>query len=237
MSVPSSGSRVNSRHRRRRSPIMPILLVVLGMVVLFAAGFGLSVIIRGATSGGDANGGGGSTASPSETPLPCVTVSVTPGAGLPTPSQVTTNVYNATDRAGLAAGTAEELLARGFVIGEVANDPLGRAVSAPAELRHGPAGLKAAQLLAYYIPGAVLVDDGRTDATVDTALGQAFTALAAQSAVDAALVAPSPSLSGPGCPTPTPTGSGTGAPTGTPTGGTTPAPSDTASAPVSEPAA
>jgi hypothetical protein len=183
-----------------------IVLVIVGMVVLFAAGFGLSVIIRGA-SGTDA-GGGGSTAtptsaSPTQTSEPCVTVTVTPGAGLPTPSQVTTNVYNSTERAGLAASTAEELQTRGFIIGAIDNDPLARVVSAPAEIRHGPSGLSSAKLMAYYIPGSLLVDDGRTDATIDTVLGQAFTAVAPQSEVDAALIAPSPSPSGPGCPTPT----------------------------------
>ncbi|MDP4675380.1 MAG: LytR C-terminal domain-containing protein [Candidatus Nanopelagicales bacterium] len=207
MSTTPTGPRAASRHRRRRNPATSIVLVVVGMVVLFAAGFGLSVIIRGAASDTDANGGGGGggggTSSPSPTPLPCVTVTVTPGAGLPNPSSVTTNIFNGTDRAGLAATTAEDLQTRGFIIGTIDNDPLGRAVSATAEIRHGPAGLAAAQLMTYYVPGAVLVDDARTDATIDTVLGQAFTTVASQAEVDAALLAPSPSASGPGCPSPT----------------------------------
>lgn len=211
MSTPPPGPRSTSRHRRRRSPAVSIVLVVVGMVVLFAAGFGLSVIIRGAASDTDAGGGG--TTSPTSTPQPCVTVTVTPGADLPSPSQVTTNVYNATDRSGLAASTAEELQTRGFIIGTIDNDPLGRAVSATAEIRHGPTGLAAATLMSFYIPGAVLVDDARPDATIDTVIGQAFTAIAEQSIVDAALLAPSPSASGPGCPTPTPTAT-TPSPTG-----------------------
>lgn len=205
MSIPSTGPRPDRRHRRRRSPVVSIVLVAVGMVVLFGAGFGLSVIIRGASGGTDA--GGNSTApvptATSETSEPCVTVTVVPGAELPNPSQVTTNIYNSTDRAGLAATTAEELQARGFIIGTIDNDPLERAVSAPAEIRHGPAGESAAKLMAYYIPGALLVDDGRADATIDTALGQAYTTVAPQAEVDAALLAPSPSPSGPGCPSPT----------------------------------
>ena len=228
MSIPSTGPRPSSRHRRRRSPAVSIVLVVVGMVVLFAAGFGLSVIIRGASGGADGGGGGTSpapTSTSTDTPLPCVTVTVTPGAGLPTPSQVTTNVYNATDRTGLAATSAEELQKRGFIIGTIDNDPLGRAVSAPAEIRHGPSGLAAAQLMSFYIPGALLVSDGRTDATIDTVLGQAFTAVAPQSEVDAALLAPSPSPSGPGCPTPTPTTPPAPPTTSQPqTSGTAPAP-------------
>jgi hypothetical protein len=230
MNTPPPGPRPSRAHRRRRSPAVSIVLVVVGMVVLFAAGFGLSVIIRGASGGSDAGGGGTSpapTSPTSEAPQPCVTVTVTPGAGLPTPSQVTTNVYNATDRAGLAATTAEELQTRGFIIGTIDNDPLARAVSATAEIRHGPSGLASAKLMAFYIPGSLVVDDGRTDATIDTVLGQAFTAVAPQSEVDAALIAPSPSPSGPGCPSPTnaaPPTSATAEPTVTDMTGTAPAP-------------
>lgn len=228
MSIPSTGPRPDRRHRRRRSPVVSIVLVIVGMVVLFGAGFGLSVIIRGAA--GNADAGGGSTAptptATSETSQPCVTVTVTPGADLPNPSQVTTNIYNSTDRAGLAATTAEDLASRGFTIGTIDNDPLERIVSAPAEIRHGPSGESAATLMTYYIPGAVLVNDGRTDATIDTALGQAYTVVAPQVEVDAALLAPSPSPSGPGCPSPTV------APSITPSTPESPAPDTTGTAPA-----
>lgn len=202
MSVPSGGPRPSARHRRKQSPVVAIVLVAIGMVILFGAGYGLSRIIQGSGSS-DA----GSTTAPtdgSETtaapePEPCVTVTVTPGAGLPSPAQVTTNVYNATDRTGLAATTAEELQVRGFLIGVIDNDPLAKTITSVAEIRHGPSGEQAARLMAFYIPGAELVDDGRKDATIDTVLGAAYTSVAPQSEVDAALAAPSPSPSGPGC--------------------------------------
>ncbi|MFM7210999.1 MAG: LytR C-terminal domain-containing protein [Actinomycetota bacterium] len=205
MSVPSAGPRPSNRHRRRQSPVVGIILVIVGMVVLFGAGYGLSRIIQGSSGGGESASsttatGGQTTAAPE--PEPCVTVTVTPGAGLPSASQVTTNVYNATDRAGLAAGTAEALQVRGFVIDKIDNDPLSKTITGVAEIRHGPSGESAAQLMAFYLPGAELVDDGRKDATIDTVLGAAFTEVAAQSEVDAALAAPSPSPSGPGCSAP-----------------------------------
>ena len=201
MSVPSSGPRPTSRHRRRQSPVVAVILVVVGMVVLFAAGYGLSRIIQGASSdGGSATSTRCSASSATNEPQPCVTVTVTPGAGLPSAAQVTTNVYNATDRTGLAASTAEELGVRGFVIGAIDNDPLSKTITGVAEIRHGPSGESAAQLMAFYLPGAQLVNDGRKDATIDTVLGAAFTEVAAQSQVDAALASPSPSPSGPGCP-------------------------------------
>ncbi len=207
MSVPSTGPRPSNRHRRRQSPVVGVILVIVGMVVLFGAGYGLSRIIQGSSGGGESasssSATGGETSTAPE-PEPCVTVTVTPGAGLPSAAQVTTNVYNATDRAGLAAGTAEQLQVRGFVIGKIDNDPLSKTITGVAEIRHGPSGESAARLMAFYLPGAELVDDGRKDATIDTVLGAAFTEVAAQSAVDAALAAPSPSPSGPGCKTPTP---------------------------------
>ena len=202
MSVPSGGPRSSARHRRRQSPVVAVVLVVIGMVILFGAGYGLSRIIQGA-GGTDAGGTtaptGEATSTSAPEPEPCVTVTVTPGAGLPSPSQVTTNVYNATDRTGLAASTAEELQVRGFLIGVIDNDPLAKTITGVAEIRHGPSGEQAARLMAFYLPGAELVDDGRKDATIDTALGAAYTVVAPQSEVDAALAAPSPSPSGPGC--------------------------------------
>lgn len=207
MSVPSTGPRPSNRHRRRQSPVVGVILVIVGMVVLFGAGYGLSRIIQGSSGGGESasssSATGGETSTAPE-PEPCVTVTVTPGAGLPSAAQVTTNVYNATDRAGLAAGTAEQLQVRGFVIGKIDNDPLSKTITGVAEIRHGPSGESAARLMAFYLPGAELVDDGRKDATIDTVLGAAFTEVAAQSEVDAALAAPSPSPSGPGCKTPAP---------------------------------
>ena len=208
MSVPSGGPRPSARHRRRQSPVVAVILVIIGMVILFGAGYGLSRIIQG-SGASDASSTteptNGSTTSAPE-PEPCVTVTVTPGAGLPSPAQVTTNVYNATDRTGLAASTAEELQVRGFLIGVIDNDPLAKTITGVAEIRHGPSGEQAARLLAFYLPGAELVDDGRKDATIDTVLGAAYTAVAPQSEVDAALAAPSPSPSGPGC-SPSPTAS------------------------------
>jgi hypothetical protein len=182
--------------------VIAVVLVAIGMVILFGAGYGLSRIIQGSGSsdaGGTSAPTDGSATSAAPEPQPCVTVTVTPGAGLPSPAQVTSNVYNATDRAGLAASTAEELQVRGFLIGVIDNDPLAKTITTVAEIRHGPSGEQAARLMSFYIPGAELVDDGRKDATIDTVLGAAYTSIAPQSEVDTALAAPSPSPSGPGC--------------------------------------
>lgn len=98
---------------------------------------------------------------------------------VPTPATTTVNVYNATNRSGLAAKTASELRSRGYLIGDVANDPLDRDVAGPAEVRFGPAGASRAQLLVPLAgKGTSQLADKRTSPVVDLVLGAKFTALA-----------------------------------------------------------
>jgi hypothetical protein len=192
---------------RRRRPWGTVVVVLLMMAVIFGGTYGAVVLLRG---------GGNAPAAPTPTPTPCVTVTVTPGAALPKPASVTVNVYNATDRAGLARRTADELKSRGFGIGAVANDPLGKTVKGVAEIRYGVDGADNAVLLRYYVPGAALVQDDRPDATVDLVTGQKFTGIRAQGKVDQALASPVPSTSG-GCPSPTaPAATTSGSPSPTP---------------------
>ena len=47
MSVPSGGPRPSARHRRKQSPVIAIVLVVIGMVILFGAGYGLLLLGHG----------------------------------------------------------------------------------------------------------------------------------------------------------------------------------------------
>jgi hypothetical protein len=123
----------------------------------------------------------------------------------PAPNTVTINVYNSTDRQGLARATADQMAARGYILGQVANDPKDATIPAPAEVRHGPTGLVQAQLVAFNVAGATLVDDQRADATVDLVVGDGFTVLAPPEQVTAATTAPTPSPLPAGCPTPTAT--------------------------------
>lgn len=98
---------------------------------------------------------------------------------VPNPSAVDVEVLNSTQKDGLAASVAQALAPLGFGIAGAANDLTSRApVTGVAEIRFGPAGRASAALLLYYVPGAVLVQDSRTTAGVDLALGAKFTALA-----------------------------------------------------------
>lgn len=90
--------------------------------------------------------------------------------------RVTVNVYNATNREGLAAHVARQLKARGYRIGEID----GRRISHPglsAVIVSGPAGEANAFNLQRNILGTEYVADDRTDTTVDVVLGSGFKGL------------------------------------------------------------
>jgi hypothetical protein len=154
--VRESGYARRHRLRQRR------MFITLGLVVLalfFAFWYALSYY----TSAKEAPA----------TPRPSC---VTPTVALP-PSKVKLNVYNATTRTGLASATAKSLADRGFVIGAVDNDPLKKSVKGAVELRYGPAGKSAANVVARHLTSSTLVLDKRKDATVDVVLGNAWKSL------------------------------------------------------------
>jgi hypothetical protein len=99
-------------------------------------------------------------------------------ADAPAPADIRLNVYNATDRNGLASSAAREMRQRGFAILDVANDPVGKTVTVSAEVRAGADSQAAAGVVVAQVPGAVFVADSRTDGTVDLVVGEAFEALA-----------------------------------------------------------
>ncbi|MFG2694735.1 LytR C-terminal domain-containing protein [Kitasatospora sp. NPDC051984] len=149
------------------------------------------------------------SANPSGKPLaapegsPSAGAADSPGAApsstaVPQPASVTVNVYNATDKSGLAAKTADELKKRGFQVGKVGNAPtaLDKKVPGTAQVLSGPGGLGAATLLVSQVASATSTEDGRTDNTVDLVIGDTFSALADPTQAAAALaelIKPSPS--------------------------------------------
>jgi hypothetical protein len=111
------------------------------------------------------------------------------------PSKVRVNVYNATDRRGLAAKVAGQLDRRRFRVGKVDNDPLRRTVTGAAEVRHGEPGAAAARVIAAQVGTVTAVPDGRAGRSVDLVLGADFTALVPPAEAAAAL-SPSPTPAG-----------------------------------------
>jgi LytR cell envelope-related transcriptional attenuator len=102
-------------------------------------------------------------------------------------AQFTLNVYNATERQGLAARTAAALKARGFVIGQVTNDPLRSTLSVSAQVRGGKASATELREVAAEVPGAQIQTDSRTDPSIDLVLGTAFNTLASPAQADSSL--------------------------------------------------
>ena len=171
-------SATSRRHRRNRRTaiIFVVLVAVLAGAFYYAAAY-FNRPSTPATSSG------------------CPTGDYTAGAAAPpalTAGQVTVNVYNATNRAGLAASTAKDVKARGFVIAQVANDPSKKKIDAPAEVRFGPNGKAGSELVAKLVEGAVPTQDTRADATVDLVIGNGFKALAVAPTPTPSPTAPNP---------------------------------------------
>jgi hypothetical protein len=166
--VVESGSSRARRARRRRA------LITLGIVALmlfFAFWYAYSYYQ-------DSNK---TKASPTPT-CTATTTAKTTGKATPavrTPGQVTVNVYNATERSGLAAKTAADIRKRGYKVSTVSNDPLQRNVAIAAEVRYGTSGTASAKLVLTLVKGSKGVKDSRTDSSVDLVLGEKFTALTA----------------------------------------------------------
>lgn len=190
----------------RRPRWLVAVLAAVSMLALFGIGFAAALLLGGQSESIVVTDAVGSEETPgasgTETaqPEPCETTLVAPAEVLPRPDSVVVNVYNSTQRGGLAGTTAQELSQRGFRINKVENDPLGVSLRGTGEIRYGPKGADNARLLAFYFPGAVLVDDGRSGPRVDISVGRGFEAIEDQGLVAATLASPSPSLSGPGCP-------------------------------------
>jgi hypothetical protein len=111
------------------------------------------------------------------------------------PATVRVNVYNATSRAGLANTVADELRTRRFTVGKIGNDPLQQTVEDVAQIRYGPRGAGAAQLVRAWLPGSAPTLDKRADKTVDLVLGlryEGFTTPADHELESKRLGAPTP---------------------------------------------
>lgn len=190
-------SSITPTRRRRRRPVwVPVVIVLAGVAVLFAAGFGITTWLQrdtGVPSDGEF------VAEETGIPGPCETTLITPAETLPSKNEVVLNVFNATRRSGLASRVARELRAEGFRINKVENDPRGERIPEVAEIRFGPNAAEAAELLEYYLAGAKMVELNRKGPRVDVSLGRGFTSLADGGAVAAVLGTPKQVLTGPGC--------------------------------------
>ena len=102
----------------------------------------------------------------------------------PTPAKVTVTVLNGADRDQLATTVSKQLKARGFSVGTPSDTT---SLASVAEIRFGTDNKAAATLLAYYVHGSTLVQEKRSDATIDLVLGAKYKALASALAVKVSL--------------------------------------------------
>jgi uncharacterized membrane protein (DUF485 family) len=155
---------VVSSHRRRQRRRAAVTLTLVGLVMIGTFAYAAAYF-----QGWVAFGTPPPVASPA-CPAAVPAKVVTPGA-------VTINVYNATNRNGLAASVAKSLRRQGFKVQTIANDPLGKQIAGVGEVRHGQSGATGAKLAALSLLGAAVVLDNRPDDTVDIVLGDRFSAL------------------------------------------------------------
>ena len=180
-----TGGRQTVRRGDRPSRRGAVLLAILLTAAL--AGTAWWVAHRDTADPADSAGATRRTCPTPSTPPPVVA-----------PKAVRVNVYNATDKRGLASRVAAEMKRRGFHVGKVDNDPLKRQVTGAAEVRSSTAGAGAARTVSAQVGTVVAVPDQRTNASVDLVLGAAFVRLQPVPAAAAALK-PSPQPVPSGC--------------------------------------
>lgn len=110
--------------------------------------------------------------------LPDPTCAAVAPTEAPAPEEIGLNVYNATDRSGLAQRAAGAMRERGFAILDVANDPTARTVVHVAEVRASTMETPGVELVMAHFPGAVFFGDERTEESIDLVLGPEFAGVA-----------------------------------------------------------
>lgn len=175
-----------AERRRRRTRARQSLVFVAIFLVVLGIGIGAAGVNRGWWAGPFGADDDPVAAGPTGS---CPTATTVP---VDAPS-VQVSVLNATERPGLAGGVADELTARGLVVGAVANATEETQVPGAAQIRFGPEGERAAQGLASIAPGAELLrDDLRAGPAIDLVLGEGWTELAPADTPLTASVAPDP---------------------------------------------
>ncbi|MFF2243191.1 LytR C-terminal domain-containing protein [Arthrobacter sp. NPDC058130] len=100
------------------------------------------------------------------------------------PEKVNVNIYNSTSRPGLARSVADQLAARKFIVGAIANTT--SSYRGVALVVSGAAGQSAAFSVQRNVPGSDYFQDGRTDPSVDVIITGDFKELAKPELVDQA---------------------------------------------------
>ena len=162
---PSSRRAVVRRHRRERQ------VFVFGL--LFVGIAAISVIAMGVYRGDIQGPFAASFITPQADFSATTNIVCPPSGSLPLlAGEVAVRVLNGTKTQGLAAGAADDLKGRGFVLLGATNWT--KSYDATARIMFGATGVQKAYTLALQFPVAELILDTRENATVDVVLGKDF---------------------------------------------------------------
>jgi hypothetical protein len=179
----------NRTKRRRRT----LAVALGGLLILGVGAYGLVNLVTAPTQTAAAAsckpGSSRALANPAALPLAVAGAGAAGSASGAAAPKFTLNVYNSTQRQGLAAHAAAQLKVRGFAIGQVTNDPLKANLTIAAQVRGAVSQTAELREVAAEVPGAQIKTDGRTDPSVDLVLGAGFTALASTQQVTTELQA------------------------------------------------
>jgi len=94
------------------------------------------------------------------------------------PELTNVNVYNGTTRNGLAAAVAKELQRRKFRVMSIGTEEQTKPLKTVLVVRYGPPGTRAARTVALQFPSKVkMVEDDRSDDTIDIVIGEKYKAM------------------------------------------------------------
>jgi hypothetical protein len=152
-------------------------LAVIGALMLAALIFVTVALVKDHQSG------------PSSAAATCGKDAVVANIKLPEPQDVKLNVFNATDKPGVATAVKDDFANRKFQVGKTGNDPAKKAVDGVAVVRYGPKVVGAAWLVnAYFLNQAKPeFDIKRTDDVIDVVIGPQFKQLATITEVNQSL--------------------------------------------------
>ncbi|NNG38114.1 LytR C-terminal domain-containing protein [Flexivirga sp. ID2601S] len=108
---------------------------------------------------------------------------VLPTSQAPAQASFVLNVYNASTDTGRAKTSGAAMKSQGFNVGVISNDPYKLSLKGIGQIRFGPKGKSnAEEFVSKMLPGAELMQDGRTDDSVDLVLGNQAPTIPSQAA-------------------------------------------------------
>ena len=159
----------HSVRRRRRVLHAVVLVLLIGLIVA-------AIVVALAIMNGQIKLPAAERSKAAVSVCPAAVYDYTP------PEKVNVNVYNSTSRPGLARSVADQLVARKFIVGNVANTT--SSYRGVALIVSGAAGQSAAFSVQRNLPGSDYAQDGRTDSSVDLIITGDFKELAKPELVD-----------------------------------------------------